>query len=433
MRKPIRPAGYFEAPQGWKQRRGFHYRNLSIFVGFGCCAVVLIIVGAVTIPRDDGSAYTSAHTPDIPASTTDPALTSEARELRTNPLAFFAQPLAAEDACTAPANSKKEWLRSTLDTILSFGTRVAGSWSPGFNNTHHMITRLAQCDPQDTVRPASRRYWSLWHDNSTQSTPLGPRTFSNIIAEMNHPPRAPTGARTYGPKGHLVVSAHFDSMRRTDFEFLGASDSACPVAMMLLMMRELASLAADAAVDAASYDATRPAYTFIFFDGEEALVAWQGTDNTYGSRSLAARYEAENSISDISQLLLLDLLGPPNPTLHNYFAASTGTEYHKLRAIESARINAGSRATLASHRYFPDETAYQSTVSDDHLPWMRRGVPILHLIPVPFPAVWHTAADDGSAIDDSTAFELYTIVTEYVRSFDPAGIVRTRRPGQLQW
>ena len=29
-------------------------------------------------------------------------------------------------------------------------------------------------------------------------------------------------------------------------------------------------------------------------------------------------------------------------------------------------------------------------ISDDHLPFLDRGVPILHLIPSPFPSVWHT-------------------------------------------
>jgi glutaminyl-peptide cyclotransferase len=33
-------------------------------------------------------------------------------------------------------------------------------------------------------------------------------------------------------------------------------------------------------------------------------------------------------------------------------------------------------------------------VEDDHKPFQERGVPIVHLIPVPFPAVWHAREDD---------------------------------------
>ena len=29
---------------------------------------------------------------------------------------------------------------------------------------------------------------------------------------------------------------------------------------------------------------------FLFFDGEEAFREWKGTDNTYGARDLAAKW-----------------------------------------------------------------------------------------------------------------------------------------------
>ncbi|KAI7372243.1 hypothetical protein KC336_g20699, partial [Hortaea werneckii] len=41
-------------------------------------------------------------------------------------------------------------------------------------------------------------------------------------------------------------------------------------------------------------------------------------------------------------------------------------------------------------------------VEDDHIPFMARGVEILHLIPSPFPSVWHTMDDDGAHLDLDT-------------------------------
>ena len=38
-------------------------------------------------------------------------------------------------------------------------------------------------------------------------------------------------------------------------------------------------------------------------------------------------------------------------------------------------------------------------IAGDHLPFKRRGVPILHLISTPFPSVWHTAGDNRDALD----------------------------------
>ena len=32
-------------------------------------------------------------------------------------------------------------------------------------------------------------------------------------------------------------------------------------------------------------------------------------------------------------------------------------------------------------------------VYDDHIPFLRRGIPVVNLIHTPFPATWHTTAD----------------------------------------
>lgn len=41
----------------------------------------------------------------------------------------------------------------------------------------------------------------------------------------------------------------------------------------------------------------------------------------------------------------------------------------------------------------------KSFVEDDHVPFMARGVNVLHLIPSPFPDVWHKTSDDGEHLD----------------------------------
>ena len=39
-------------------------------------------------------------------------------------------------------------------------------------------------------------------------------------------------------------------------------------------------------------------------------------------------------------------------------------------------------------------------ITDDHKPFWEMGVDqILHVIPTPFPNVWHTLEDDASALD----------------------------------
>jgi len=53
-------------------------------------------------------------------------------------------------------------------------------------------------------------------------------------------------------------------------------------------------------------------------------------------------------------------------------------------------------------------------VLDDHIPFMARGVEVLHMIPTPFPHVWHTIDDDGEHLDLSTVEDWARIVTAFV-------------------
>ena len=56
-------------------------------------------------------------------------------------------------------------------------------------------------------------------------------------------------------------------------------------------------------------------------------------------------------------------------------------------------------------------------IEDDHLPFLRRGVKVLHLIPYPFPTVWHTRNDDLSAIDINTVDNFSKIMNVFVADY----------------
>ena len=75
--------------------------------------------------------------------------------------------------------------------------------------------------------------WTIEVDEFTDSTPFGPKIFRNIIA-------------TYDPSlpRRLVLSAHYDSKNVTDprypnMEFIGATDSSVPCAMLLDVATQL--------------------------------------------------------------------------------------------------------------------------------------------------------------------------------------------------
>lgn len=52
-------------------------------------------------------------------------------------------------------------------------------------------------------------------------------------------------------------------------------------------------------------------------------------------------------------------------------------------------------------------------ISDDHLPFISKGVSVLHVIPSPFPDVWHTMQDDGEHLDMPTVRDWSKIVAAF--------------------
>lgn len=52
-------------------------------------------------------------------------------------------------------------------------------------------------------------------------------------------------------------------------------------------------------------------------------------------------------------------------------------------------------------------------IEDDHIPFLKRGVEILHIIPVPFPDVWHTIDDNAEHLDIPTIEDWAKMVTVF--------------------
>lgn len=122
-------------------------------------------------------------------------------------------------------------------------------------------------------------------------------------------------------------------------------------------------------------------------------------------------------------MILLDLLGLPDPKFHSYFQ-QTSKWYQRLIDIESRLSEAGlmdkytysSVSTRSPNKYF-QETSLAANIEDDHIPFLRRGVPILHLIPVPFPENWHKISDNREAIDMMTVENLSKILRIFVMEY----------------
>ncbi|XP_020643794.3 glutaminyl-peptide cyclotransferase isoform X1 [Pogona vitticeps] len=259
--------------------------------------------------------------------------------------------------------------------------------------------------------------WVVEEDAFQSHTLYGYRTFSNIIGTLN--PLA---------KRHLVLACHYDSKYfppQFDGEvFVGATDSAVPCAMMLELARAL-DRQLHSLKETTMGTSPELSLRLIFFDGEEAFVRWSPSDSLYGSRSLAQKMAATlhppgatstTQIQGIDLFVLLDLIGARNPIFPIYFL-NTARWFARLEAIERSLHDLGLLKNYpAERRYFWSDLR-RHPVEDDHVPFLRRGVPVLHLIPSPFPRVWHTMEDTEENLDKPTVDNLNKILQVFVLEY----------------
>lgn len=300
--------------------------------------------------------------------------------------------------------------------------------------------------------------WDISLQNSTSKTPVtGDKEipFVNLIVSRDPPGTSP------GEVGRLTLVAHYDS-KLAPAGFIGATDSAAPCAMLMHAARTLDSALTKKWESMQAEGVKNDGYLgfeehrgiqIIFLDGEEAFDTWTNADSLYGARSLAAEMENtphpalstyHNPLASISLFLLLDLLGSKDPNVPSYFR-TTHWAYCNMASLEDrlrslALFTSGTESTPNSNTssqsgkeggnrqkrtdkvFLPDCDKDEGTkpsrwmggmMEDDHIPFMARGVEVLHIIPYPFPRVWHEADDDGEHLDLETVSDWAVLVTAF--------------------
>ncbi|XP_055553950.1 gastric inhibitory polypeptide receptor [Falco cherrug] len=160
----------------------------------------------------------------------------------------------------------------------------------------------------------------------------------------------------------------------------------------------------------------------LFLDGEEAFGDWSATDSLYGARHLAAQMATTRhgphgtQLTAMSLLVLLDLLGARHPAIHSHFTR-THHWFLRLVAIEQRLRRLGLLHAAPQDQPFFRLSPAPGPVEDDHVPFLQRGVPILHLIPTPFPRVWHTLEDTEDNLHPPTVEDLCKILVTFVAEF----------------
>lgn len=265
-------------------------------------------------------------------------------------MALIAVALMLQAPAAVRFDSNRAW--EHLRQLVAIGPRPAGS--PAIESARKYIKTQLTAARVSVVEQA-------WDDR----TPLGTVRMVNLIATI-------PGAS----KNRLIIAGHYDTKRFRQFSFVGANDGGSSAAFLI----ELAG----------ALKARQNALTIelLFLDGEEAVVEWQGTDRTYGSRHYVEVAKRDRSLASLKALVLVDMIADRDLRIKK--------DVNSTIWLTNIIWEAARRQKLTE--YFPGES---QQVEDDHLPFLEAGIPSVDIIDLEYPA-WHTAGDTLDAVSASS-------------------------------
>jgi glutaminyl-peptide cyclotransferase len=254
-----------------------------------------------------------------------------------------------------------------VERLVALGPRVAGT--PGAAKAREYIVSELKKIPgvQTQVKPFEA------------DTPHGRLSMANVIAVLP------------GQRSDVVMLAgHYDTKLFTQFQFVGANDGGSSTALLIELARRLAARPRDYT------------YWLVWFDGEEARLTWTERDSLYGSRHLATELARDKRLP--RAMILVDMIGDRDLAVRR--------EAHSASWLTQIVWDAAAR--LGHGRHFLRDTI---PVEDDHVPFLRLGVPATLLIDFDFPA-WHTADDTLDKVSAASLATVGQVVLEALPSIE---------------
>jgi len=190
-------------------------------------------------------------------------------------------------------------------------------------------------------------------------TPAGRLPMKNIVAKI-------PGER----QGIILLATHYDTKRLDNF--VGADDGGSSTGVMLELARKMCAM--------------RPRYSIwiAFFDGEEAVLEWSGSDHTYGSRHYVALARKNGSLATLKAFVLVDMIGDRDLRIKR--------DQNSTPWLTTIIWDAAREQKLTT--YFPAES---TQIEDDHLEFTAAGIPSVDIIDLEF-GPWHTAGDNLNSV-----------------------------------
>ena len=265
-------------------------------------------------------------------------------------------PAAAQKPAPAPAVSGQAIYTLTQQFLAAAPKRFNGS--PGHLAAENFI--------KDHFKPEAGK-GNFDTDQFTANTPAGLQTMRNFIV------------RYPGKKdGVIVLASHYETnYPLRNIAFVGANDGACTTALLIAL---------------GQYFRTHPPQGYsvwlVFDDGEEAVQAWSDSDSLYGTRHLAAKWYADGTLKRIKAFIVADMIGDKDLDILEEMGSTPW-----LRDVL--------RQAAANTHHTANVFQTQGEEEDDHLPFLKRGVPSLDVIDVDYgphtnsmPDGYHHTAQD---------------------------------------
>ncbi len=239
-----------------------------------------------------------------------------------------------------------------------------------------------------------RAHDQIEQDKFVANTPIGPVPMNNFIVKF--PGRK---------DGIIVLATHYETnYPLRNINFVGANDGGSTTGLLMALadrFREQAARSKDHKLDGYSV-------WLVFFDGEEAFQSWSESDSTYGSKHLAAEWDGNGTLSRIKAFLLTDMIGDKDLDIQREL---NSTPWLVSLVGEAAQKR-------GDERYF-----FQTSmaVEDDHLPFVRRGVPSVDVIDLdygPNNSYHHTAQDTMDKISAHSLTVDGDVILESIRMLD---------------
>lgn len=197
----------------------------------------------------------------------------------------------------------------------------------------------------------------------------------------------------------IIFASHYDTKEVSGISYVGANDSGSSTVGLLQVLAYLSRAKKGTTSD---QKGDLCLIGGVFFDGEEAVLPnWDDglshpakqQDNTYGSRSLANSLVDCPTAADVSGLCLLsegvylavqavvlfDMIGSPGLLL----SRDANSSPKLLGLLEKSADLLGHSSNLGRVQ----------TVSDDHIPFKEKGIPVLNLIDFNHIETWHAPGD----------------------------------------